>query len=173
MTIDQFRHTLKKTEKIDNIMNYLVCVVFIGFGIWMASSLIIGGLPHPELGYKKYLILIFPLTFVIIGIYGFWRIPKDYQVGSIYSLKTIDEKWAIVNEYLSHLKIRHKKIENTQIECVYRNKYLNSLVVKMYLDDSKILYNVQSLDVFNKGIIDFGLSKRATKRLRCFLESRL
>ena len=174
MTIDQFRQTLKKPEKTDVLLNYLTCIFFIGGGLWFIYDLVTNGFYHPELGNRKYLILIFPLTFVIIGICGFWRIPKDYQIGCINSLKPIEEKWTVVNEYLSQLKIRSKKIESTQIECIYRNKYLNSLVISMHLDKDKILYNVRSFDpTINKGFVDLGLSKRGTKRLKKFLEDRL
>ncbi|MEK6482554.1 hypothetical protein WJR50_33810 [Catalinimonas sp. 4WD22] len=172
MTVDQFKQELKEPEKTNDILNYLVCVFFIGFGIWMIGDLIINDFYHPR--HKgNYLILLAPLLSIIIGIYGFWRIPKDYQIGCINSVKTIDEKWMVINEYLSQLKIRSKKIENNQIECVYRNKFFNSLVISVYLDENKVLFNVQSLDSVNKGIIDFGLSKRATKRLKKFLENRL
>ncbi len=173
MTVDQFKQKLEKSEKFSDVLNYLTCTFFIGFGFWMIGDLAINKFPYPETDYEKYLILLFPLAFLAIGIYGFWRIPKNYQIGCVYSSKTIEEKWTIVHEYLSHLNVKSKTTDDNQIECIYRNKYLNSLVVRIHLDDDKILYNVQSLDTGDKGIIDLGLSKRATKRLKKFLENRL
>ena len=173
MTAYQFEQKLRKPERIEDTLNYLICISFIVFGFWLAYGIATNDFHLMSLDRDKSLTLLLSFFSVVLGVYGFRKISKQYRVGCIHSLKTIDEKRAVVDEYLSHLKLQSRTENDSQIECIYTNKYLNSLVIRIHIDDSKVLYNVQTLDIGSKGIIDYGLSSRATKRLRKFLTNRL
>jgi hypothetical protein len=107
-----------------------------------------------------------------MGSYGFWRITIDYKVTSIFSLKKTDEKWKIIDEYLSQLKIESKSLNMGIVECRYKNKFLNKVDLTISVDDEKYLFNAHGVDITEAGgFIDFGLTRRATKKLKKHIQA--
>jgi hypothetical protein len=172
MTIEQFNQKIKKRDKFDNLFNYLICSVFIALGLFLLFKILDDGFNNSISGVERYEMLLLPLICILPGIYGFWRIPKDYKLNSIRSNKTIDEKLKIITEYLSDLKIEQKTVDNNFIECRYENIFLNKVDLRIFIDEQEILFNAQGVDQSGAtGIIDFGLTSRATRRLKKYLKA--
>ena len=174
MTIEQFNQKIKKRDKFDDLLNYLTCIAFIALGLFFLYKIMEDGFNTSMKGVEKYKVLLLPLIFILPGIYGFWRIPKDYEVISIRSKKTKDEKLKIITDYLSDLKIEQKTVDNDFIECRYRNFFFNKVDLRIFIDEQEILFNAQGVDQSGaKGFIDFGLTRRATRRLKRYLHANL
>ena len=174
MTIEQFNQKIKKRDKFDDLLNYLTCIAFIALGLFFLFEIIDDGFNTSITGVEKYKGLFLPLIFILLGIYGFWRIPKDYEVINLRSNRSKDEKSKIVNDYLSNLKIEQKTVDNDFIECRYRNLFFNKVDLRIFIDEQGILFNAQGVDQSGaKGFIDFGLTRRATRRLKKHIKANL
>ena len=108
-----------------------------------------------------------PLSF---GLYVLWRIPKYYLTNVIYSTTQTNEKIEIITNYFKEVKVVRQSVINDLIETEYQNKYLTYINVTVFVDDDKYLYYATGADLRGtKGVIDFGLQKRATNRLTKYL----
>ena len=173
MTYDQFKVTIRKQSKFDDTLNYVTCVAFIAIGLYFAYLIYVEGFDQ-EQGLEKYKLLFLPLIFILPGLYGFWRIPKDYEVVYIKSDRTKSEKLKIVDQYLSNLKVETQSVTNDLIKCRYRNVFFNKVDLNIFIDEKKVLLNAQGVDqVGSKGFIDLGLTYRASRRLKKYMKASL
>ncbi|WP_423149731.1 hypothetical protein [Rubrolithibacter danxiaensis] len=173
MTYDQFKNTIRRPSKFDDTLNYVTCIAFIAAGLFFAYRIYVDGFSH-ERGLEKYKILLLPLIFILPGLYGFWRISKDYEVVYISSDKPKSEKLEIINRYLSNLRVENQTITNDLIRCRYRNVFFNKVDLSIYIDEEKVLLNAQGVDQAGaKGFIDFGLTYRAARRLKTYMKASL
>lgn len=173
MTRESFQHKIKKIYKTDNITNYVVSFLFFGMGVYFLFKIIIDGLPTQEAP-EKYMILIVPLIPITAALYAIWRIPKDYIVHQVDSQKTLEEKLELIELYLSDKKILWMQVEGGYRSYRYANNFFSKVDVRFFIDEKKVLINVQGADTSGlKGVIDFGLTSRATKRLKEYLEASL
>ncbi len=117
-------------------------------------------------------LILAPAIPILIGSYGIWRIRQDYIVKAVYSNATIDKKKEVIEEYLSNVKVLFRSKDKNYYSYRYRNKYFMIVDLRVYLDEDKILFNVMAGDSSAlKGIIDFGITNRATKRLENYLKA--
>jgi len=173
MTDKQFKDTIRKPNKFDDALNYVICTVFIVAGVFFAYRIYGDGF-NQEQGLEKYKVLLIPLFCILPGLYGFWRIPKDYEVVCISSDKPKSEKLEIVNRYLLNLKVENQTVTDGLIKCRYRNVFFNKVDLNIYIDEEKVLLNAQGVDQAGaKGFIDFGLTYRATMRLEKYMKASL
>jgi len=171
MTIETFKHKIKKRSRFADILNYLTCSAFIVIGLYFLYKVLNYDF-NPLYGNGQYLVVLVSLIPLVFGFYGFWRIPKDYEVTCIYSTKSIEEKEKIIYEYFSTLKVVSKSLGTSFIECRYRNIFLNKVDLKIFIDEEKILFNAQGVDQSgSKGIFDFGLTNRATKKIKKYINA--
>jgi hypothetical protein len=163
MTQQEFRRKIRRLYRNDLIALYLVCAFFLGLAIFYSIKSISEGPPKPA----SWIIIVF--LYIFIG-YVLWRIPKEFMVTRIDSLKTVEEKRTIIEKYFADVKIVTKMIDNRFISICYQNKYFTRIDARFYIDDDKILFNVQGANTHQlKGVIDFGLTARATRRLEKYL----
>ena len=167
----EFRKLILKEHKTDNTVNYILCFALICMGIYFLFKIITDY--DPAKGNEVLLILVLPLFLFLAGFYGLWRISQDYIITSVLSTKTISEKENFIDNYLaiSRHKIvwRQKKDKINYIR--YRNIFWNFVDLKIYIDNDKFMFNAQGADLTSaKGIIDFGLTKRANVRLKNYLQ---
>jgi hypothetical protein len=164
MTTESFRHKIKRYYRTDDIVNYIMSLMFLGMGIYFLGKLFYEGLPKkfPE----KYLIILAPLIPIASALYAFWRIPKDYIVYRVDSNLSKEEKIKLIEDYLSDVQVIWKSIEGDYRSYRYKNKFWSKVDLRIYVDDTKLLYNVHGADSYGlKGVFDFGLTRRAAKRL--------
>jgi len=164
MTANDFKEKIKKPHKADDTINYIVCFFFVVVGLYFLVKIISELDSFPYLA--KFLVFALPLIFITAGIYGIWRLKNTYLIQQIDSAQAIDKKAQAVDEYLNQLNVQFKRQDDNFISLRYRNKYLTSIDAQIYYDSDKILYYAEGADLSGiRGIIDFGLSRRAMKRI--------
>ena len=169
MTVQTFRNKITGVYKTDNVINYVTCIIFIFGGLFLLFKIIQGKYTHIQ-NSSALLVILIPLMPIALGVYGIWRIRQDYIVTSFYSNASIDKKSKVVDEYLSNVKVLFRSKDGNYYSYRYRNRFFMLVDLRVYLDDDKILFNVMGGDSSSlKGIIDFGLTKRAIKRFENYL----
>ena len=163
MTQEQFKKCIQRPDKIQDIINYLICVLVISGGLFfLAITLqIITSRPKHDLD-------IYAATFLLsIGLYGLWRIPQDYEIISINSDKTLEQKKQITESYLLTLNVCSRSVSGDFYRIQYRNKFWNSVDLCVAFNEKRFFISAKGADNYGgKGIIDFGLTRRATKRAK-------
>jgi hypothetical protein len=172
MTTEDFRRSIKRSDKVDDIVNYVLAICFLIAGIYFLLKITNAEL-HGNNEIEKLLPYLAPLFLICTAMYVIWRIPKDYIVYEFNSPKSVEEKQKIIDNYLSDVKLTSRIVNGSLVSYQYRNKFLSSVKLKVYLDAEKILFNAQAADMGSKGVIDFGLTRRAAKRLYNYLEANL
>ncbi len=166
MTTQEFRSNITKHYKTDNVVNYILCTVFILIGFYFLINFFQIKYSEPESSLNPWSLFAaaIPISF---GLYGFWRIKQDYVVNEVFNNSSIDRKRLIVEEYLSKVKVVFRTNEGNFFSYRYRNMYFGLVDLKVYLDEDKILYNIGGADRSGfKGFIDFGLTRRAGKMFK-------
>jgi len=159
----EFRKLILKEHKTDNTVNYILCFALICMGIYFLFKIITDY--DPAKGNEVFLILLLPFILFSAGLYGLWRISKDYIITSVFSKKTISEKENIIDNYFTIS--RHKLVLTEKKDDIIYIRYRN-----IFIDNDKYIFNAQGADLTSaKGIIDFGLTKRANIKLKKYLQS--
>lgn len=163
MTEQQFKNFIKRPDKIQDAMNYIFCILAIFGGLCFLSIAlqIVTSRPKHDLD-------IYAATFLLsLGVYGLWRIPKDYEITSINSDKTLEQKRQIAENYLLTLNVRSRFVSGDLYRIQYRNKFWNSVDLCLAFDEKQFFISAKGADNYGgKGIIDFGLTRRATKKAK-------
>ncbi|RVU01722.1 hypothetical protein EOD41_07110 [Mucilaginibacter limnophilus] len=166
MTLEEFKTAITKGNKFNDCFNYLLCLFFIGLGCFFLYKVILeNGDIIPANIWNSVMMFGMISFFISLGIYGIWRINKDYNTYEIFSNKSEVEKEKIISDYLVNLTIYRKSIENNFYHITYQNKYLNSVEVYIYFDKNHFYINARGAESGAKGIIDFGLTYRASNRI--------
>lgn len=172
MTAESFRKKIRRNYRTDDITNYIVSFLLLGLGIYFVGKILHDGLP--KVSPAKYLVILAPAIPVFFGLYAIWRISKDYIVYQVDSNLTPEEKFKIIDDYLSNVKVVWRSEEGNCRSYRYENKFWSKVELRFFVDDRKLLYNVIGGNTYAlKGVINFGLTKRATRRLAQYLNARL
>jgi len=171
MNESEFKKIITHEKKSDNTVNYILCTGLIIMGFYFLMKIYNDF--DPTKGNEVFLILPIPFILFCAGFYGLWRIPKDYFVSIVSSTQTISKKENLIDDYLKlskHKIIWREKTDNI-IDVRYRNIFWNYVDLKIYVDNDKFMFNAQGADLTSaKGIIDFGLTRRANNKLMNFLQ---
>jgi len=163
MTEQQFKDFIKRPDKFQDALNYIFCIMAILAGLFFLSLTfqIVTIRPKHDLDIYAAIILL------SIGVYGLWRIPKDYEITLVNSDKTLEHKRHITENYLLTVNVRSRFVSGGLYRIQYRNKFLNSVDLCVAFDEKQFFISAKGADNFGgKGIIDFGLTRRATKRAK-------
>ena len=168
MKEQDFFEQIKKPDRFRNVVNYIICV-----------SMLLGGL---FIFYKFFQSLklnrpisklIFPaLFFSTLGSYGLWRISKDFKVLTVASNQSLDQKIKVIDEYLETINVISLRIEEDMYKIQYRNRYWNSVDINIAFDHEFYYLNAKATANGFTGMIDFGLTTRARKKLERFFGSK-
>jgi hypothetical protein len=163
MTEQQFKNFIRQPDKIQDAINYIVCILAILAGLFFLSLALQISTNRP-----KHALDIYAAIFLLsMGVYGLWRIPKDYEIVSINSDKTLEQKRQITENYLLTLNVRNRFVSGVLYRIRYRNKFLNSVDLCVAFDEKRFFISAKGADNYGgKGMIDFGLTRRATKRAK-------
>jgi len=163
MTEQQFKNFIKRPDRIQDAINYIVCILAILAGIFFLSLTLQIITNRP-----KHALDIYTAIFLLsIGVYGFWRIPKDYEIITIISDKSLEQKRQITENYLLTLNVRNRFVSGDLYRIRYRNKFLNSVDLCVAFDEKQFFISAKGADDYRgKGIIDFGLTRRSKKRAK-------
>lgn len=171
MTELEFQKFIKDKRRKDDYLNYFLSFVFILMGLYFLTKSIREIIAAQTLDsgskFGLFTVGLIPLSF---GLYVLWRIPKYYLTNVIYSTTPTDKKIQIITDYFKDVRVVRQNVVKDLIETEYQNKYLTYIDVTVFVDNEKYLYYATGADLRGtKGVIDFGLQKRATNRLTRYL----
>ncbi|TKC01344.1 hypothetical protein [Pedobacter cryotolerans] len=161
MLEQEFEKQIKKPDKIQDALNYILC-----------SSMIVGGLfffykffQSVKQNSETYQ-FIYPALFLsILGGYGLWRISKDYKIVKVISNQSLEQKTKVIEEFITTINIKSLSVEDDIYIIQYRNKFWVSVDVFIGFDNDFYYLNAKASDYGSKGIIDFGITRRSLKKL--------
>lgn len=169
MTVDQFKEQVRKKDPFSDLSNYLMCVSLIMAGFYFYFQILTTSKSD-----AAYILLIIPTALLLMGLYGFWRIPQTYEVVMIQSKVDMKIKSRIIHEYLISLKAEPKSGKNNCSEASYTNEFGNKVDILYYVDSQKILFNVKKGNQFRfDRMFDFGVTRRAAEKIKYRLKEKL
>lgn len=168
MTEDAFKNEIKNPDRIQDFLNYVVCSSMILIGLFDFYKFFQSLTPSSNSNH-----LLYPaFFFLLLGGYGLWRISKDYSLIKVESEQTPEQKRQVIEEYITTLKVKTYVLDNELFKITYRNRYWNTVNVFITFDNEFYYLNAKAADYGSKGIIDFGLTNRASKKLQAYFMSK-
>lgn len=168
MTSKEFKSEVKKGTHINDILNYAAFGTFaIAGGFILRISLLENDTSLLE--------LFFGICLLSSGVYGFWRIGKDYTIIKIMSICSMEKKWDVLLKYLNAKKfITHYKTENL-IRGYYQKNFWLSLEIVICITEQELMINVRGYKDSSDGQppFNFGLSRKEFKKLEEYLRKNL
>lgn len=170
MTYEDFIKKFNKINLIDKYWNYIISIAVIGVGLYFLYLLnFTDWYEVKELTTKNiaptWLIYGMSGFFISLGLYGFWRIPKRYEITKIESRHSKIDKEHIINQLISEFKLNRLEKEDQYHHFTYRGRFLSPFDIYIFYDDNNIYLNAQQYD-YNGGYMDFGTSKRVTNKIK-------
>lgn len=182
MTFEEFSKIFQKKNSFEKYWNYFLSVAVIAVGLFVFYLLLFTDWYAIKTITTKniaplWLIYCLGIMFVSLGLYGFWRIPKSYEITIIKSSIPIDKKDQIVNQILTDFKLIELENDEQYRQFRYVGRFWNSFDIFIFYDTKNIYLNAQQIDFGNDGgFIDFGTSKRVTIKIKnkilTYLESK-
>lgn len=164
MTIEGFQNKFKKNKHFDKLWYYGLCFATIGFSLFMLYS-ISTGTNIKFSGNKTFHFLGFTF-FLLLGIYGLFVLRKTYKLTYWKNDLTKEENIAVLNLTCSELLNNDIKLDDNNAYFVYRKSWWRmAYEVHLFADDNLIAVNVEGLDTYDGGFIDFGVSKRTRNHI--------
>lgn len=154
MTEKELCKKLKKADLICYALNYFSCIFALAIALVVLREAILK--PGFEEGY------LISFFFLLMSIYGFWRIPKQYSVTKIPSQQSVPEKEIVVGMLSSQFRRSALSKDDNVYILSYSGKFGYTLECTLVLKESCFLINVRSP---GGGFVDFGASRRATKEM--------
>lgn len=168
MTDQQFIRYLKSPDLFSIIMNYLICISTIFGGLLFLNRFFrLSASAHTNV-----LPLFAGIFLLSIGCYGLWRVAKDYKVIEVMSDCSLEEKKRLIDNYILLVNGHQITIDKAIVKFQYSNKYWNKVDVHIFIDENSFLLNAKSVSIGGTGFIDFGLSKRALKKVETYFRER-
>jgi hypothetical protein len=172
MTYEDFSNRFKKTNSHDKIWNYFISLTVICLGLFFLYLLHFTQWYDPQKVTTKnatpiWGINVFCGLLILLGLYGFWRIPKSYEMTAIQSALSIDKKHQIINQIISDFKLNELERGEQYRHFRYEGRFWNTFDIYIFYDTENFYLNAQQRDFGNDGgFIDFGTSKRVTTKIK-------
>lgn len=169
MTYEQFTRKIKKKDALDRYWNYFIAIFFIGIGLcflyllhftdWYAISSVTTENITPV-----WTIHVMSGLFIILGLYGFWRIPITYKVSPIKSDVSIEQKSDIIHQLINDFNLIELESEGQFHHFHYFGRYWSSFNIYLFYDSNNFYINAQENN--KRTYIDFGTSKKVTNKIK-------
>lgn len=170
MKLNEFESRFKNENKFDNYRNYIISSLAVIGGLFILYKLSLT--EYYELKFlekkgkilSKNIIYLSGIVLMLIGIYGFWRIPKLYKLYVINTTSDTSINKELITEISNKFKMELCENEHNYYCFIYYGKFKNPFNIYFFLEKNKIFLNVQQID-YNGGFIDFGTSKRVRNQI--------
>ncbi len=171
MTFKEFELKFSKENKQDNNWNYIIASLATIGGIFLLYHLFFTDWYEIKFQEKngkilsKNIISLAYLILLLLGIYGFWRIPNLYKFTKVKSNLARIENQELIKKSAKEFKMSILKENEEYYHYRYFGKLKNPFDVYFFADENgNILINVQQVD-YNGGYIDFGNSNRVKNKI--------
>lgn len=164
MTLEEFENKFRKNKRFDNYWYHGLCFATIGFSLFMLFSLATdSNIKFSGNMTFHYTGLIFLFLF---GVYGLYVLRKTYKLSYWSNGLTIEKNEELLNLVCSELLKTDISIENNNAYFIYRKSWWRMpYEVHLFADNNLIALNVEGLDLYDGGYIDFGASTRTRNRI--------
>jgi len=179
MTCEDFKNKLKKRNSFNKYRNYFISIGAVGIGLFFLYQLSFTDWYEIKKVTTKNIMPIWGIygmsgLFILIGFYGFWRIPKTYELTCIRSVLPVDQKAQIISQILNDFKLKELERQGQYGHFEYVGRFRNKFDIYIFYDQCNFYFNAQQRDAGNDGgFIDFGTSKRVTHKIESKLVSYL
>ncbi len=164
MTIEEFQNKFKKNKRFDKFYYHGLCYATIGFSLFMLFS-VSTNTNINFTGNKTFHFVSF-IFLLLFGVYGLFVLRKTYKLSCWENNLTKEENIALINSICSELIKTNVKIDDNSTYFIYRKSWWRTpYEVHLFADRNLIVINVEGLDSYDGGFIDFGASKRTQKRI--------
>lgn len=164
MTIEEFQNKFKKNKRFDKVWYHGLCIATIGFSLFMLYS-VTTNTNIKITGNKTFHFFAF-IFLLLLGIYGLFVLRKTYKLTYWKNELTKEENINLLNLTCSELLKTDIKLNDNNAYFVYRKSWWRKpYEVHLFADNNLIVINVEGLDIYDGGFIDFGASKRTRNRI--------
>lgn len=126
---------------------------------------------------KPWKLLLVLASYSLLIAYGIWCWKQAYRIYQFNSPKTTQEKTTIIENYTAALKVVWRYSEGNYHSVTYRNRLFIRIDLRFYIDQHKILANIQPTASYSAGRgknnLNIVLAHAATKKLKKYLEAQL
>lgn len=170
MKLNDFKLKFKNKNKFDNNWNYIISSLAIIGGLFILYKLSLTEYYELKFSEKKGKILsknviyFSGIMLILIGVYGFWRIPKLYKLYVINTNYDISKNKELITEISNKFRMELLENKNNYYCFIYYGKFKNPFNIYFFLENDKIFLNVQQID-YDGGFIDFGNSKKVMSKI--------
>ena len=170
MTYEKFTVKFKRINAFDKYLNYLISIAVIGTGLFFLYQLHFTDWYSIKKETTKniapvWFINCFSAFFIILGSYGFWRIPKTYEITTIESTHSLSEKNQIIEQLISDFKLNQLEKVEEYLHFKYSGHFWNYFDIYIFYSRSHFYFNVQKRS-YRGGFIDNGASKKFTRTIK-------
>ncbi len=171
MTLEEFKNQFKKKKIVDKFWYQILCFVAIIFSVFMIYSLVTKTNINFS-GNRSFHFIGFTLI-ILLSVYGLIILNKNYKLSFWHNELTKEKNIEIINLACSELLKSEIKVDDNYLNFAYRKSWWTmSYEVHLFADNNLIAINVQGIDSYNGGFIDFGASKRTENNILSIIESK-
>ena len=164
MTLEEFENKFKRNVRFDNYFYHGLCYVTIAFGLFMLTALMTNQFIKFS-GNRTFHYSMFSFL-TLMGIYGLLVLKKKYKLTiwrNNFSKERNMELLRFAFTSLTNLPI--EKADN-YVHFIYQKSWWKlPYEIHLFADNDLIAINVEGLDNYNGGIIDFGASNRTRNKI--------
>ncbi|MDO5617084.1 MAG: hypothetical protein Q4G16_12880 [Cruoricaptor ignavus] len=167
MTFQEFDLKIKRENRQDKIWNYMIATLaIIGSTFFLYQLTFSEWYEIKKLNGKsisKSILYLISLIFLLIGIYGFWKIPNLYKFTKIECTNNEIENQKFIKKTAKDLNMTLIEARDNFYHYHYFGKLRNPFNV-YFFTDKNIFINVKQIDL-NGGYFDFGISKKVRNKI--------
>jgi hypothetical protein len=171
MTIDEFQNKFRKNKRFDKYWYHGLCFAVIIFSLFMLYSLVtdtnIKIVDSKTFHFTGFIFLL------LLGIYGLFVLRNHYNLTYWNNNLTKDKNLELLNSTCSEFLKGKIKLDDNYAYFIYKKSWWRtSYEVHLFADNNLIAINVEGLDTYDRGFIDFGASKRTQIRILSLLKTK-
>lgn|SRR5690554_1595950 len=164
MTIEEFQNKFKRNKRFDKVWYHGLCIATIGFSLFMLYS-ILTDTNIKIIGNKTFQFFGFVFLF-LFGAYGLFVLRKTYKLTYWKNDLTKEENIVLLSLTCSELLKRDIKLDDNVVHFLYKKSWWRiPYEIHLFAENNLIAINVEGLDLYDGGFIDFGMSKRTRNRI--------
>ena len=171
MNYEEFKNMLLKNGSITKYWNYFISIGAILLGLYCLyetnnTEFLNAYKAKHNKEYPTLVASAITTVLVFVGLYGFWRIPKTYEVKTIEAKTTVEQKVQIINRLVSDFKLKEIKSNEKYKHFRYVGRFWNRLDLFICFDTKNFYINAQQRELgAQSGFIDLGTSKKVANKI--------
>lgn len=122
----------------------------------------------------KFLVSLPVIFFFLLCSYGLFELRDTYRLTHWKNSLTKEENIELLRLTCTELLSKDMRFDDNSASFTYRkSRWKITYEIHLFADTHLIAINVKSIDIFDGGIIDFGMSKRMRNRVLKFMKEKV